>query len=624
MHIQNRLGGWQRLFRSAIAAGIAGAVMAGCSPPVSRLDPGPDGAQVNQLARLLPSPSALKQTAAEAITELPGDGYSPALPHNRVFPKYGGIAQYEPDYHKHGDTFSNLAYAVYSFNLAGYTGPETLHLFWDATAGFENAWSGLANFARGRWDWRSVPAVAGGESLLAVPLADYRQPDTQQLYVVLAFTSSEHWRLSRLRFGDPLAPGNWTRTWGSSDMEWIADGASDMLANLYLAGAAGQLGYSARVALLLKYDNAGNLLWARTWGGDGVHQIHALATDTRNNLYAVGLSQPLDQHSSMLVLKITPAGDLAWAKLWDTNASWAVARGVAVDMRDNLLVAGDVVATNIAGGTPVQSFDLALVALDPEGRLMWDRRWDSADHEQPCGITTDPAGRCYVGLVQSDIAGAPDPRPLVLAAGPSGNLDWARAYFSTQQITLHSIKWCGEGRLLLAGAANTTLSQQALLLQLASSGEVQQCLTWRGNVWEAANDVFLSAGGVMNLIGCTRSFDTGDNGDGLLVRIALDGTLLGAETFGTDGVAETLVAGGYWPGDWIWLCGQAAQPAAVPATAVNGTYGSLALASQVEPAALVPWNGETSISAIGLADGSGVSDAATGDEENCLALVRQY
>jgi hypothetical protein len=612
---------------AAIAACALGLGLAGCgqTPAGASADraPGPD----NGLARLLPPPGGLKRTAATQVLLRPGSAYEPALPHNRVAP-LGAAAQYDALYSGGWDPLSNLAYAVYAFNLTDYAGPEELHLTWDSSAGFEHAWIGLANFSRGRWDWQAIPAASGGESLLALASGDYVLPATQDMYVAVAFTGATSWVLRQLHIGDVAQPEPWTHTWGGGEEEKIRTGVSDSQGNLYLAGTTASYDEDLRYALLVKYDRTGALQWSRTWGNQGDCDIYSLVVDAEDNVYAVGEGLMEDNLRTLLLLKLDPAGALVWRRIWGTNEITELARGAALDAQGNLYVVGDVLATEWNGGTPEIQMDLAVVAFNADGVQLWDRRWHSTTSgEETDGITAAPSGGCFVSLFTGPLSGPSNNREMVMAIDKLGNLVWAKSYKGGTYLKTRNISWNAGGRLLLAGEAGTATSHSnlALLMELNTSGAVTQSFTWDAGLVDGARNVVLGADGVMNLIGETQSFDGGGRTEGLLLRIAAGGTLLSAETYGQPDTSETLIAGGCWPDGWLWLCGEASQPAAVVTTPVTGDFSSgLAIAVADEPVTLEAWDGDMSTPALDFIDQAGTADAATGEDDNALALVRNY
>lgn len=94
---------------------------------------------------------------------LEGAAFNPGLPNNRVAPdpQHAGAALFTPQY-DNATGLEGAAYALYDFMLPGYASSGE-----EQTLGFglllpavqrPHVWVGLANFARGRWDWFQFPA----------------------------------------------------------------------------------------------------------------------------------------------------------------------------------------------------------------------------------------------------------------------------------------------------------------------------------------------------------------------------------------------------------------------------------------------------------------------------------
>jgi hypothetical protein len=65
----------------------------------------------------------------------------------------------QPQWTGNAAPFADVAYGVYRFNLAGYSGPQTLQLSWTAAPGdYANLWVGLSHWGSGTWKWMPGPA----------------------------------------------------------------------------------------------------------------------------------------------------------------------------------------------------------------------------------------------------------------------------------------------------------------------------------------------------------------------------------------------------------------------------------------------------------------------------------
>jgi hypothetical protein len=73
----------------------------------------------------------------------------------------GFNACFSPNWTSNASAFDTLAYAIYRFNLPGYSGDQTLRIIWAAPpAEYGDLWIGFSKWDPGRWDW--YPGPAGG------------------------------------------------------------------------------------------------------------------------------------------------------------------------------------------------------------------------------------------------------------------------------------------------------------------------------------------------------------------------------------------------------------------------------------------------------------------------------
>lgn len=125
----------------------------------------------------------------------------------------------------------------------------------------------------------------------------------------------------------------WVRTYtdpnnrGDIAHRVTVDGAGDII-------ATGVNGISQ--ILTVKYDPDGNLLWARIFDDPQGEDIgYAVATDSENSIYVTG-----EANNRVVTLKYDPSGNLFWSDIYD-NPGFFPDRGynIAIDSADNVAIA---------------------------------------------------------------------------------------------------------------------------------------------------------------------------------------------------------------------------------------------------------------------------------------------
>ncbi|MBN2081142.1 PKD domain-containing protein [bacterium] len=126
-------------------------------------------------------------------------------------------------------------------------------------------------------------------------------------------TSQEHWHLAYV--------SGWLHSW-SSIGEFGAAVATDASNNVYVTGTTDSQAGSGQDGVILKYDSSGNLQWARRYSATSDEYLMDLALDAAGDIHAIGVTTSVGQGAwDVLLLKLSPAGNLLWQKTWGTTAS---------------------------------------------------------------------------------------------------------------------------------------------------------------------------------------------------------------------------------------------------------------------------------------------------------------
>jgi Beta-propeller repeat len=161
--------------------------------------------------------------------------------------------------------------------------------------------------------------------------------------------------------------------------------------------------------LLAKYDSSGNFIWARHSGGASFYaEAYGLARDGAGNLFVTGQfansitfgANVLASKGSddLFLTKYDNSGNLLWARSGGgTGKDWGWA--VATDKSGNSFVTGYFSGTATFSGTQLissGSMDIFLAKYDPSGNLLWIRQGGGAGDDEGYGLTVDPDGNVVV------------------------------------------------------------------------------------------------------------------------------------------------------------------------------------------------------------------------------------
>jgi parallel beta-helix repeat protein len=159
---------------------------------------------------------------------------------------------------------------------------------------------------------------------------------------------------------------NKTVSW-SAGVEHAYDVATDSQNNII---AVGEYSPGMWDGMMMKLDSSGNQLWNKTfaWSAD-IDSANGVAVDSADNIYVVGnfINSSPSNHQDWIVVKLNSSGD----ELWSRNFSWTtngqVAKAVAIDSEEDIIVIG-----TWDGGVGA-STDWRVQKLDSSGNELWNK-----------------------------------------------------------------------------------------------------------------------------------------------------------------------------------------------------------------------------------------------------------
>ena len=199
---------------------------------------------------------------------------------------------------------------------------------------------------------------------------------------------------------------------------------------------------------LVKYDPNGNVLWAKTAGGDNNDAGVGVTVDVAGNIIVAGQFQSSSitfgsialtstGSSGLFLVKYDPNGNVLWAK----SPVGSVYNGyVTTDQIGNVYVAADFTSpTVVFGSTTLNntsgSTNLLLAKYDHSGNVLWAKTANSSGGtDQPYTINSDKRGNVYVtgtngsgtltfGTHTINLTGSLD--AFVVKYDSNGNVNWA-------------------------------------------------------------------------------------------------------------------------------------------------------------------------------------------------------
>ncbi len=193
----------------------------------------------------------------------------------------------------------------------------------------------------------------------------------------------------------------WVRVYdhGAGGYDFARKLVLDAQENVYITGYAQTPTPRKAVYVTVKYDSAGNQLWAKqdSFGGASVFYPSDLALDNTGNPFIVSKTKNAGHGTDYAVAKYNPTnGDTFWVRTYngvgDTNDE---ARAIAFDASNNVYITGASLNTNTGG----IDYNIVTIKYDSLGNQQWVQSYNNPDTTGPDGgywIKVDGSGNIYV------------------------------------------------------------------------------------------------------------------------------------------------------------------------------------------------------------------------------------
>ena len=353
-----------------------------------------------------------------------------------------------------------------------------------------------------------------------------------------------------------------------------------------------------------KLNAAGDLLWAKSFGGTGTDLANSAAIDGSGNVYITGRFQATADFdpgagtmnltslggNDVFVSKLNAAGEFVWARSFGGTGN-DEAYSVAVDGSGNVHTTGyfsDTADFDPGAGTvnvtSAGNFDAFVSKLNAAGDLVWAKTFGGADVDQPSSMTLDGSGNVYTtgrfsatadfdpGAGTSNLT-ATSADVFVSKLNTAGELVWAKAFGGSLSDSANSIAVDGSGNVYTTGyfynsadfdpsAGTTSLTSaggfDVFVSKLSASGALVWAKAFGGAGTEVGYSIALDGSGNLHTTGYfynSADFDPGagttnmtsaGSSDVFISKLNATGGLVWAKTLGgtttDDGYSVTVDA----------------------------------------------------------------------------------
>ncbi len=218
----------------------------------------------------------------------------------------------------------------------------------------------------------------------------------------------------------------WAKSAGGNDDDGVSSIAIDKSGNVYVAGAFNSTSitfdsitlintsdYNEYDGFIAKYDNNGNVLWAKSASGKSDEEVRSISADPYGNIYMTGKFESssiifgtttLINSSfsiNMFIVKYNLDGKVLWAKS-ASGQSANEAYSVSTDPSGNVYMGGNFGGAPISFGSITLAYvdsiywDMFIAKYDSSGNVLWAKSSGGNSNDRIFSITSDTFSNIYV------------------------------------------------------------------------------------------------------------------------------------------------------------------------------------------------------------------------------------
>lgn len=254
----------------------------------------------------------------------------------------------------------------------------------------------------------------------------------------------------------------WSKMYGDTDYSFISSiiqttDSGFMLAGTYRGGPS-----LDSDAYLIKTDQFGNLLWAKTIGSSGDETAYSVIQRIDGGFIFGGTASLFGIITEAFYLvKLNNSGVVQWSKVYD---------GVYSEGITSMKQIGDggIIILGFSSGIPtVSNVATIILKTDSVGNSIWSKYYSDEDVASLAIEQTSDDGFIITGVISGSNFQGND--VLLIKTNPLGDTLWTRSYGGAGTEIAHSVKQTLDGGFVI-GAISLSASNGALIIKTDSLG----------------------------------------------------------------------------------------------------------------------------------------------------------
>ena len=265
--------------------------------------------------------------------------------------------------------------------------------------------------------------------------------------------------------GDPTIWQQWYAVYGGAGTDVFNAVAADVTGLIAVGYSNSSDGDFTRNrggfdAVVVKTSPTQGLIWQATFGGEGNDVFHAVAVSPQGDIYAVGDTASITGDFPMsygggtdaVIVKLDSTGGLTWAKTLGGNGDDSF-RSLAIADDGSVVVAG--FTTSSASGQ-----DGVLAKLTPSGDIVWAKTFGGSGDDSFASVVISGQGNIFVvGKSNSPDGDFGNTNHAVnavaLVTTTDGDVTWAKSYGGTGMDEFNSVALAPNDTLVVVGDSSS-------------------------------------------------------------------------------------------------------------------------------------------------------------------------
>lgn len=230
-------------------------------------------------------------------------------------------------------------------------------------------------------------------------------------------------------------------------------------------------------ALVVKFDASGNIEWQKSYGKDDDDFAFSITPADDGGYVVAGETYSFGAtKDDVLVFRIDNAGELVWAKRFGgTDEDWGV--DVKRGGNEGFVVLGN----TMSGGTTEASstYKMLLFGLDSRGELLWQKNYGGSGDDLAYSLTRTKEGEFIVTGATGSFGGG-GVNGVVMKTDAGGIIKWQKYFATPGDDYLFCSTQASDGGYLVAGEsflAEKSTESNAWVIRLSETG---------GDEWQKA------------------------------------------------------------------------------------------------------------------------------------------